>query len=125
MTHYETAGIRIVQMDPFTIWILFVVTMIIHATTFCFLQGVADQFRSCISPTLGSSRTFDPNNIDPNQSDHPKVLKSTKATHVMSGTSGFFNNEYYRDMLPPLRVESGSRVQYHALHDTLDVSVFR
>lgn len=103
-------------MDSAEIWILLVLTVIIHGATFYYLQYVANFFRvqMMLSATQGSTK--DVLFTTPTHSNPP----STKPTYHIHNLG-----EHRRDNIAALRMEPNSRVLYQPLHDTLDVSIFR
>ena len=97
-------------MEPSTGWLLFVLTMIIHACTFFILQSIADKFSSYMLRTdLSIVKGVNP--IPKKQENIPHGIKSDQNRYI----------------LPEFRVPiiGSKRAEYQQLHETLDVSVFR
>jgi hypothetical protein len=106
--------IRVEQMEPSTGWLLFVLTMIIHACTFFILQSVADRFSTyMLRPHANIVKGVDP--IPKKQAEmHENLPHETHSAQI-------------RYMLPEFRLPiiGSKRTEYQQLHETLDVSVFR
>jgi hypothetical protein len=96
------------HMDASTIWVLFMITMVIHVITFHVLEYAADRFRDylALSALDGTVTVAQPAANKPRQH-----TPTAKAPHVVSNVAGCHTNV-------------GSTVYYQPLHETLDVSVF-
>jgi hypothetical protein len=111
-------AIVIDPMNPMLVWTLFVLTMVLHAVTFFFLQGVSNYFKTYIeiSPVGGN--------------DNMTIQKKTESGVVVNNnptqmrTAGCIN-VFNRESVQHSCTDSKSRVYYQPLHETLDVSVFR
>lgn len=109
--------IRVEQMEPSTGWLLFVLTMIIHACTFFILQSIADKFSSYMLRTdLSIVKGVNPipKNQAGMQENLPHGIKSDQSRYMLPD----FN-------IPIGGIGGSKRGQYQQLHETLDVSVFR
>jgi hypothetical protein len=111
---------RVLPMEPSTAWLLFVLTMVIHVTTFFILQAIADQFKNYISK---SDTTISAVNGVSKPPDSDPTKKNAKTVIVSSGKTT--NTTSYRDTDKPLKFDYNSRGNYQELHNTLDVSVFQ
>jgi len=99
-------------MEPSTGWLLFVLTMIIHACTFFILQSIADKFSSYMLRTDLSIVKGVP--IPKKQENLPHGIKSDQNRYMLPD----FN-------IPIGGIGGSKRAEYQQLHETLDVSVFR
>jgi len=108
-------------MDPKTSCLLFLLTVVLHACTFFFLQNVASCFKNYISPLDGVVLSISQEVLSGEQEASrvalvprgPPPVKQPVFTHQQQQCSGS----------RPGR--TNSTASYHALHETLDVSVFR
>jgi hypothetical protein len=126
-------------MDPDTINTLLVITVLLHAGTFFFLQHVASHFKEYISPLegvmlsavmgsdasvataaygadggLAGPHTYEERGAGAHPADANGIaLGVTQAGAVYQNRGGSRDGR------------GGVIANYHALHETLDVSVFR
>ena len=108
--------IRVEQMEPSTGWLLFFLTMIIHACTFFVLQSVADRFSTyMLRPHANIVKGVDP--IQKNEAEG-KLPHETHSAQIR-----YISPEFH---IPLGGIGGIKRIEYQRLQDTLlDVSVFR
>ena len=107
------------EMETSTAWMLFVLTGMIHAGTFIFVQEVANGFKQYISATGGMNHT--PGSILSDDGSEPTMLE----LHTTNTPPG---PDATRHHTQPLQNSAGhyqDARQYKPLHDILDVSIFR
>jgi len=113
---------RTEHMDPSVMWLLFMMTCLVHIFTFFILQTVADKFsvyivRPDITLVKGVSQRVESNNIkkkiEASNDQNETHLQFIGPTNQVKASSS------------ALRVNDYNRGQYQQLHETLDVSVFR
>ena len=111
------------QMDPSILWLLFMMTLLVHVFTFFILQVIADKFsiyivRPDITLANGINETGESSRIK----QKLKVPNEKSEQHF----TGLENPIKASDSkMGTLRVNDYNRGQYQELHETLDVSVFR
>jgi hypothetical protein len=104
-------GHHVSDMDPVEVWMLLVLTVLIHGMTFYYVQYVANAFQSqmLLSVTGGVVKG---------------ALQTTPRNAPITPVACHMTQSRW-DHAPSLRMQSTPRVVYQQLHDTLDVSVFR
>ena len=99
-------------MDRSTIWLVFILTLVIHVLTFWFLEYCADRFKDfmLMSPTDGRGTT--------------EAVKQTTVEQQLPKVGTFCSIAGYSQS-PSYRMALNDNIKYQQFHDTLDVSVFR
>ena len=114
--NYYGDGNHYMPMDRSTIWVVFILTLLIHALTFCFLEYCADRFKDfmLMSPTDGRGTT--------------EAVKQTTVEQQLPKVGTFCSITGYSQShapSPSYRMALNDNIKYQQFHDTLDVSVFR
>ena len=106
-------------MDPQTSTMLFVLTVFLHACTFFFLQNVASCFKDYISPLEGVVLALTQEPTPPGKQEAPQLVAVAQG----GASAGQYKQQqqYHGSRLSSATTSAAS---YHALHDSLDVSVF-
>ena len=101
-------------MDSKDSYLLFGLTIFLHACTFFFLQNIASCFKDYISPLDGVVVLAITQEVVPSGEQEDAVpFKAMPAPKMLQ----MYNGSRFSSTNPA--------ASYHALHETLDVSVFR
>lgn len=109
-------------MDPKTSCMLFLLTVLLHACTFFFLQNVASCFKNYISPLDGVVLSISQEVLSGKQEASRVALVPQGVPPVQQPV---FTQQQQQHCSGSRPGRTNSTASYHALHETLDVSVFR
>ena len=97
-------------------YLLFGLTVFLHACTFFFLQNVASCFKDYISPLDGVVVTITQDVVPPGKQEGEMASRAAPALKQQQQQQQYNGSRFG---------STNSAASYHALHETLDVSVFR
>jgi hypothetical protein len=104
-------------MDPRDSYLLFILTVFLHACTFFFLQNVASCFKDYISPLDGVVLAVKQEVAAPGRPEEAQQQEVAVPRAVPALKQQYYGGSRF--------ISTNSAANYHALHETLDVSVFR